>query len=108
MAACRRCLPSMSLFSRTWREERDMSAKTMLAIAVRDGAGPPSALHAVQSPVPTARAGEILIRVRAAGVNRPDLLQRMGNYPPPPGAPDTLGLEAVSYTHLTLPTSDLV
>src|SRR5678815_4777833 len=93
MAACRRCLPSMSLFSRTWREERDMSAKTMLAIAVRDGAGPPSALHAVQSPVPTARAGEILIRVRAAGVNRPDLLQRMGNYPPPPGAPDTLGLE---------------
>jgi len=43
--------------------------------------------------VPTPRTGEILIRVRAAGVNRPDLLQRSGNYPPPPGAPETLGLE---------------
>lgn len=70
-----------------------MSARTMLAIAIRDGAGPASALHPVQAPIPTPRAGEILIRVRAAGVNRPDLLQRAGNYPPPPGAPDTLGLE---------------
>jgi len=65
----------------------------MLAIAIRDGAGPASALHPVQLPIPAPRAGEILIRVRAAGVNRPDLLQRAGNYPPPPGAPDTLGLE---------------
>ena len=37
--------------------------------------------------------GEILIRVAAAGVNRPDLMQRAGLYPPPPGAPETLGLE---------------
>ena len=65
----------------------------MLAIAIRDGAGPASALHPVQRPVPVPRAGEILIRVHAAGVNRPDLLQRAGNYPPPPGAPETLGLE---------------
>jgi putative PIG3 family NAD(P)H quinone oxidoreductase len=65
----------------------------MLAIAIRDGAGPASALHPLQLPVPAPRAGEILIRVRAAGVNRPDLLQRAGNYPPPAGAPDTLGLE---------------
>jgi len=65
----------------------------MLAIAIRDGAGPAAALHPVQLPVPAPRTGEILIRVRAAGVNRPDLLQRSGNYPPPPGAPDTLGLE---------------
>ena len=70
-----------------------MATKTMQAIAIRDGAGPASALHAVQLPVPAPRTGEILIRVHAAGVNRPDLLQRMGNYPPPPGAPDTLGLE---------------
>src|SRR6478736_3262093 len=75
------------------QEQRDMSAEAMQAIAIRDGAGPASALHAVQLPVPAPRAGEILIRVRAAGVNRPDLLQRTGNYPPPPGAPDTLGLE---------------
>ena len=70
-----------------------MSTRTMLAIAIRDGAGPASALHPVQLPIPAPRSGEILIRVRAAGVNRPDLLQRAGNYPPPPGAPDTLGLE---------------
>lgn len=70
-----------------------MSALMMLAIAIRDGAGPAGALYPVQRLVPTPRAGEILIRVRAAGVNRPDLLQRSGNYPPPPGAPETLGLE---------------
>jgi NADPH2:quinone reductase len=66
---------------------------TMNAIAIRGGSGPASALHPVELPVPAPRDGEILIRVRAAGVNRPDLLQRTGNYPPPPGAPDTLGLE---------------
>jgi putative PIG3 family NAD(P)H quinone oxidoreductase len=66
----------------------------MLSIAIRDGTGPASALYPVQSPVPSPRAGEVLVRVCAAGVNRPDLLQRTGNYPPPPGAPDTLGLEA--------------
>jgi putative PIG3 family NAD(P)H quinone oxidoreductase len=65
----------------------------MLAIAIHGGAGPASALHPVQQPLPELRSGEILIRVRAAGVNRPDLLQRAGNYPPPPGAPHTLGLE---------------
>jgi len=65
----------------------------MTAIAIRGGSGPASALYPVEMPVPVPRAGEILIRVRAAGVNRPDLLQRTGNYPPPPGAPDTLGLE---------------
>jgi putative PIG3 family NAD(P)H quinone oxidoreductase len=65
----------------------------MMAIAIEGGAGPASALHSVQVPLPTPREGEILIRVRAAGVNRPDLLQRGGNYPPPPGAPETLGLE---------------
>ena len=65
----------------------------MTAIAIEGGVGPASALHAVSTPLPTTRDGEILIRVRAAGVNRPDLLQRGGNYPPPPGAPQTLGLE---------------
>ena len=44
-------------------------------------------------PVPVPKAGEVLIRVAAAGVNRPDVLQRQGKYPPPPGAPATLGLE---------------
>ena len=65
----------------------------MTAIDITNGAGPASALHPVRKQVPTPRAGEILIRVHAAGVNRPDLLQRAGHYPPPPGAPETLGLE---------------
>lgn len=70
-----------------------MLPATMTAIEVSNGSGPASALHPVRKPVPTPRNGEILIRVHAAGVNRPDLLQRSGHYPPPPGAPDTLGLE---------------
>lgn len=50
-------------------------------------------LRIVDVPVPEPGPGEVLIKVAAAGVNRPDLLQRMGKYPPPPGAPQTLGLE---------------
>jgi NADPH:quinone reductase len=66
---------------------------TMTAVAVEGGKGPASALIAAQIETPKPEKGEILIRVRAAGVNRPDLLQRLGAYPPPPGAPATLGLE---------------
>jgi putative PIG3 family NAD(P)H quinone oxidoreductase len=65
----------------------------MRAVAVAGGRGGPETLVVVEAPRPEPGPGEILIRVRAAGVNRPDLLQRMGHYPPPPGAPDTLGLE---------------
>ncbi|WP_269716993.1 NAD(P)H-quinone oxidoreductase [Caulobacter sp. NIBR2454] len=65
----------------------------MTAIAVENGSGPAEALKPVTLPRPVPRDGEILIRVIVAGVNRPDLLQRLGAYPPPPGAPDTLGLE---------------
>jgi putative PIG3 family NAD(P)H quinone oxidoreductase len=62
----------------------------MLAIVAPDG-GDEMAL--VERPVPEPRPGEVLVRVAAAGVNRPDILQRRGLYPPPPGAPDILGLE---------------
>jgi putative PIG3 family NAD(P)H quinone oxidoreductase len=65
----------------------------MTAIAVRDGKGPAEALQAVEAPTPEPKAGEILIRVQAAGINRPDILQRKGQYPPPPGASEILGLE---------------
>jgi putative PIG3 family NAD(P)H quinone oxidoreductase len=67
--------------------------ETMTAIAIEDGKGPAEALKAVQLERPTPGPGQILIKVAAAGVNRPDLLQRLGFYPPPPGAPTTLGLE---------------
>lgn len=50
-------------------------------------------IDVVDRPVPRPRAGEVLVRVAAAGVNRPDILQRKGLYPPPQGAPDILGLE---------------
>jgi len=65
----------------------------MKAIAIRGGAGAADALHAVQVPRPVAGPGQLLIKVHAAGINRPDILQREGRYPPPPGAPQTLGLE---------------
>ena len=55
--------------------------------------GPPEGLCPARRPVPRPGAGEALIRVAAAGVNYPDLLQRQGKYPPPPGASDVPGLE---------------
>ncbi|MEI7714300.1 MAG: alcohol dehydrogenase catalytic domain-containing protein, partial [Rhodospirillales bacterium] len=58
-----------------------------------DGAGGPEVLKLATGPVPIAADGEILIRVEAAGVNRPDVAQRQGSYPPPPGASPLLGLE---------------
>lgn len=70
-----------------------IEAETMTAIEIEGGKGPASALRAAQIPIPQPGPGQILIRVRAAGVNRPDILQRMGGYPPPPGAPVTMGLE---------------
>ena len=48
-------------------------------------------LALVERPVPRPGRGDVLIKVAAAGVNRPDILQRRGLYPPPPGAPDILG-----------------
>lgn len=65
----------------------------MTAIAIEGGKGPAEALHPVTLPTPTPAEGQILIRVEAAGVNRPDIAQRLGFYNPPPGAPDTMGLE---------------
>ncbi len=58
-----------------------------------DGAGGPSVLRMGTAPLPVPSAGELLVRVAASGVNRADLLQRRGLYPPPPGASELLGLE---------------
>ena len=55
--------------------------------------GGPEVLRIVERPVPHPGDGEVLIKVAAAGVNRPEVLQRMGMYPPPPGAPSILGME---------------
>lgn len=64
----------------------------MLAIEITQPGGP-EVLSRTERPMPEPRSGEVLIRVRAAGVNRPDVVQRRGLYPPPPGASDIPGLE---------------
>ncbi|HVI13772.1 MAG TPA: NAD(P)H-quinone oxidoreductase [Pseudolabrys sp.] len=64
----------------------------MTAIGIKASGGP-DMLVPEKRPVPAPGDGEILVKVAAAGVNRPDVMQRMGLYPPPPGAPDIPGLE---------------
>src|SRR5215471_6840230 len=55
--------------------------------------GDPDVLVEVERPTPQPASGEVLVKVAAAGVNRPDVMQRMGHYPPPPGITDIPGLE---------------
>ena len=69
----------------------DLPNLMIAAVAPQPGAA--DAIALVERPVPRPGAGEVLIKVAAAGVNRPDILQRRGLYPPPPGASDILGLE---------------
>src|SRR5215472_2046408 len=84
---------SLAQVRRSAHWSRHPMTETMTAIAVEGGKGPAEALKPTRIARPEPGPGQILIRVRAAGVNRPDILQRLGGYPPPPGAPDTMGLE---------------
>ena len=70
--------------------------KTMRAIEITEFGGP-DVLKMIERPIPEPGKGEVLINVSAAGVNRPDVLQRMGGYPPPPGASDIPGLEIAGH-----------
>lgn len=76
--------------------------QTMTCIEISDPGGP-EVLQPVQRPVPSPGPGEVLVRVQAAGVNRPDVMQRQGMYPPPPGAPDIPGLEIAGVVAKTGP-----
>ena len=67
--------------------------RSMRAVGVRGGKGGREALYLQDVPVPTPGPGEVLIRVAGAGMNRADIVQREGGYPPPPGASDVIGLE---------------
>lgn len=69
-----------------------MIPETMTAITVTKPGGP-DVLEPITLPVPQPGPGEVLVRVDAAGVNRPDIMQRQGNYPPPPGVSNIPGLE---------------
>ena len=55
--------------------------------------GAPEAMTLAVGPLPEVKTGDLLIRVEASGINRPDVAQRSGTYPPPPGASPILGLE---------------
>jgi NADPH2:quinone reductase len=66
---------------------------TMMCVEIKKPGGPEALVPATR-PVPQPAAGEVLLKVAAVGVNRPDLAQRAGTYPPPPGASDLPGLEA--------------
>jgi NADPH2:quinone reductase len=66
---------------------------TQMTVAEATQPGGPDVLTPATRPLPSPAAGEVLIQVAAAGVNRADCMQRAGNYPPPPGASDLLGLE---------------
>jgi putative PIG3 family NAD(P)H quinone oxidoreductase len=70
-----------------------MTPSEMDAIEIEGGKGTAKALRLARIATPEPADGQILIAVAAAGINRPDLLQRLGFYPPPPGSPATLGLE---------------
>src|SRR5579884_2374299 len=70
-----------------------MTAPPMMTYIAAERAGGPEVLRPATGPTPTPGAGEVLIRVEAAGVNRPDMQQRKGAYPPPPGASPIIGLE---------------
>lgn len=67
--------------------------------------GGPEVLRIAEGPKPVPRAGEVVIRVEAAGVNRPDIAQREGKYPPPPGASPILGLEVAGVIASSTPES---
>src|ERR1043166_6352031 len=75
------------------KEDRPMTVPArMTAIAIREP-GKPEVLVPQERDTPVPKPGEVLVKVAAAGVNRPDVMQREGKYPPPPGAPDIPGLE---------------
>ncbi len=66
---------------------------SMMRAVVAPAPGGPDALKIVERPKPVPGEGELLVKVRTAGINRPDVMQRQGLYPPPPGASDVFGLE---------------
>lgn len=77
-------------------------AQDMQAIEI-ETPGPPRVLRVARRPIPSPAAGEVLIKVLAAGVNRPDVIQRRGHYPPPPGVTDIPGLEVAGEVVRTSP-----
>jgi NADPH:quinone reductase len=70
-----------------------MAFPKMMRQVIFDGAGGPDVIRIAEAPVPEPGPGKVLVEVVAAGINRPDLMQRAGNYPPPPGESQVPGME---------------
>ena len=81
---------------------REVDSRPMRAVEIAEP-GPPEALRLVTRPTPRPGPGEVLVRVAAAGINRADVMQREGRYPPPPGASDLPGLEVSGMVAATGP-----
>src|SRR5580704_19613268 len=77
----------------THSQEQAMSTPLVMTVVEIAAPGGPEQLKLAHRPVPRPGDGEVLVRVAAAGVNRPDVMQRQGRYPPPPGASDIPGVE---------------
>jgi NADPH2:quinone reductase len=74
-----------------------MSLPKMMRQVVFDAAGGPDVIRIAEAPVPQPGPGKVLVEVVAAGINRPDLMQRAGNYPPPPGESHVPGMEIAGH-----------
>lgn len=83
----------MAIFSQIARRTHSFHKRTMMRAIEISQPGPASVLRLTERPIPVPAAGEVLIKVHAAGINRPDVAQRLGQYAPPPGASDIPGLE---------------
>ena len=79
---------------------------SQMTVIEYDGAGGPEVIKTATRDVPAPDVGEVLVKVHAAGVNRPDVLQRLGGYPPPPGASDVPGLEVAGEVVALGPDAD--
>ena len=79
---------------------------SQMTVIEYDGAGGPEVIKTATRDVPAPDVGEVLVKVHAAGVNRPDVLQRLGGYPPPPGASDIPGLEVAGKVVALGPDAD--
>ena len=91
--------PALPLFNTRFKIGSEMNADlpaTMSVVEISTPGGP-EVLRLTRRPTPQPGSGQVLIRVFAAGVNRPDVMQRQGHYPPPPGASDIPGLEVAGH-----------
>src|SRR5262245_51536885 len=85
---CLQCRTPSALTAR-----RQIGYAQLMKYIAHGSGGPPAVMQLAEGPKPTLQSGQVLVEVHYAGVNRPDVAQRLGRYPPPPDASPILGLE---------------